>query len=395
MSVLNIRPGVDAVGVDDPERRLFDELIPLPDGTSYNAYLVRGAEKIALIDTVDPPFAGTLFANLKGVERIDYVVANHAEQDHSGAIPAVLERFPMARIVTDAKCRDFLVELLAISPDKFDVVEDGARLPLGGKTLTFRLAPWVHWPETMVTWLEEDQILFPCDLFGSHVATGRKMASAEPRTLEAAKRYYAEIMMPFRPMVRKNLDMLAAYTPALIAPSHGPIHDRPRQIVEAYRDWTSDTVKNEVVLPYVSMHGSVKVMTDHLAAALERRGIAVKVFDLPRTDIGALAIALVDAATLILGAPALITAPHPTALHAATVAGALKPKTRFVSFFGSYLWGHRMKEAVTAALGGLKADLLEPVIARGLPKAGDLAQLDALADAVLARHQSLGIAPGA
>ncbi|MDD1652487.1 MAG: FprA family A-type flavoprotein, partial [Methanomicrobiales archaeon] len=148
MTAREMLPGIFAVGAIDWDRRLFDELIPLPDGTSYNSYLIRGSEKTLLIDTVDPPFADTLFEHLDGlgVRSIDYVVANHAEQDHSGTIGKLLARYPVARVVTNAKCRDMLKDLLLIPEDRFLVIQDREKLSLGDRTVEFLFTPWVHWP---------------------------------------------------------------------------------------------------------------------------------------------------------------------------------------------------------------------------------------------------------
>ncbi len=396
MSFREIRPGVYYVGVRDWDRRLFDELIPLPDGTSYNAYLIRGSEKTALIDTVDPTKGDELLSNLRrlGVDEIDYIVSNHAEQDHSGALPKVLERYPEAKVVTNARCGELLRELLLISEDRFLTVGDGETLPLGGKTLEFILAPWVHWPETMLTYLREDRVLFPCDLFGSHLATSELYAVDEARVYEAAKRYYAEIMMPFRNLIKRHLERIGALEIDLIAPSHGPLHDRPDFILEAYRDWVSDEVKNEVVIAYVSMHGSTRRMVEHLVKALMERGVAVKPFNLTVTDLGDLAMALVDASTLVLASPTVLSGLHPSAVYAAYLVNALRPKLRFVSVIGSYGWGGRMLEQIKGLLSSLKVELLDPVIVRGRPKEDDLRALEELGNEILNRHVELGIVEG-
>lgn len=199
MTVRKVKENIYWVGAVDWDRRLFDELIPLPDGTSYNAYLVGGNEKIALIDTVDPTKEDVLVDNLDkvGIKRVDYVISNHAEQDHSGALPRILELFPEAKVVTNPKCKALLMDLLLVPEEKFITVEDGQELSLGGKTLKFMFAPWVHWPETMLTYLREDRILFSCDFLGSHLATSDLFVSEEAKVYQAAKRYYAEIMMLF------------------------------------------------------------------------------------------------------------------------------------------------------------------------------------------------------
>ena len=169
--------GVSSVGAFDFDRRIFDELIPLPEGTSYNAYLIRSSEKTALIDTVDPSKEYELISNLVKlcIERIDYIVINHAEQDHSGSLPMILEFYPDAQVVTNPKCRDLLIALLHIPQERFIVIADGETLSLGDRTLQFFITPWTHWPETQITWLVEDKILFPCDLFGFHAATSESL----------------------------------------------------------------------------------------------------------------------------------------------------------------------------------------------------------------------------
>jgi len=162
-----IREGVYWMGAVDWDRRLFDALIPTPEGTSYNAYLVSGSEKTALLDTVDPSASTVLMEQLADVPKVDYVISHHAEQDHSGAISCVLYKYPEARVVTNPKCKEMLIDHLMLDGDRVVTVGNGESLSLGGKTLEFIYSPWVHWPETMVTYLKEDGILFSCDFFGS------------------------------------------------------------------------------------------------------------------------------------------------------------------------------------------------------------------------------------
>ena len=283
------------------------------------------------------------------------------------------------------------IDLLDVDPDRFITVQDGQTLSLGNKTLQFIYMPWVHWPETMATYLAEDKILFPCDFFGSHLATSSLFVDDEPVIYEAAKRYYAEIMMPFRSPIKKNLEKIAALEIDIIASSHGPVYDRPAFIIDAYKDWVGDKVKNEVVLPYVSMHESTQKMVEHFVRALIERGITVKQVNLTNVDIGRLAIALVDAATIVIGSPTVLVGPHPSAAYAAILANALRPKTRFASVIGSYGWAGKMVEQLTSMLPNLKAEILEPVITKGFPKDNDFIALDRLADEILCKHKELGI----
>lgn len=391
MAVRKIKSGVRAVGALDWDRRLFDELIPLPDGTSYNSYLVEGKEKTALLDTVDPSKRDVLFANLveAEVERIDYIVAHHAEQDHSGCLPDVVGAFPEATIVCSGKAKPLLMDLLDLPEERFLTVADGEAIELGGRTLRFIMTPWVHWPETMVSYLEEDKILFSCDFFGSHLTASDLMASQGTGVFHAAKRYYAEIMMPFRGQIRRNMEKLADLEIKMIAPSHGPIYDKPELILDAYKVWTGDMVGNKVVIPYVSMHGSTQIMVDHLADELIRRGITVKPYFLSRTDIGELAADLVDAATVVIGTPTVLANAHPLAIYASTLVAALKPKTRFASIIGSYGWGGKTVETLTGIVSGLPLELIEPVLVKGYPREDALARIDALADEIAEKHKTL------
>jgi flavorubredoxin len=389
----HIKNNVYSVGAIDFDARLFDKLIPLPDGTSYNSYLVKGSEKTALLDTVDTGKTEVLIKNLSKakVKKLDYIIAHHAEQDHSGSLPDILNRYPNAKVVTNSKCKTMLTDLLNIEDDKFITVEDGETLSLGDKTLQFIKLPWVHWPETMGTYLQDDKILFSCDFFGAHFASSSLFVDDRAALYESAKRYYAEIMMPFRRQINKNLSKIDSLDIQIIAPSHGPLHNKPEIIIDAYKDWASDNVKNELVIAYVSMHGSTAEMVNYLVQALMDRDIKVKQFELSTVDIGKLAISLVDTATLVIGSPTVLVGPHPQAVYAAFLANALKPKTKFASIIGSYGWGSKMIETLSSMLGNLKAEILEPVLCKGKPGKEDFAKLDKLADDITAKHKELGI----
>ncbi|MGB9780488.1 FprA family A-type flavoprotein [Caldanaerobacter sp.] len=392
MKAMVIKPGVSKIGAVHWERRLFDSLIPLPDGTSYNAYLVEGKEKVALLDTVDPATEYVLMEQLKDVKKIDYIIAHHAEQDHSGAIPAVLEKYKEAKIVCTPKAKTFLMDLLpSLTEDEFITVEDGDTLDLGGKTLKFIHAPWVHWPETMFSYLIEDKILFTCDFLGSHLATSELYATDECKVYDAAKRYYAEIMMPFRNFIEKHLEKIKELDIEIIAPSHGPVYNNPEFILNAYREWVLGNPKNIVLIPYVTMHGSVKKMVEYLETALVEKGVIVKPFDLSVTDIGEFAMALVDAATVVIATPTVLVGPHPMAVYAAYLTNALKPKVKFISVIGSYNWGSKAVDQITQMFGNLKVEFLPSVYIKGYPKEEDFKALDALAEEILKKHKEAKI----
>lgn len=387
MKKRTIKKDIYWLGAVDWDRRLFDSLIPLPDGTTYNAYLIQGSEKTVLLDTVDPVMTEVLQGQLAGVDKIDFIISHHAEQDHSGAIPHVLERFPEARVIATPKAKGMLIDLLKIPENTFVTVEDGETLSLGDKTLRFIHTPWVHWPETMVTYLEEDRILFSCDFFGSHIASSDLFVTDQGRVYEAAKRYFAEIMMPFRPVIEKNIEKLKGYDIQMIAPSHGQIYDRPAWILDAYRDWVRGAPHNLVVLPFVSMHGSTRQLVDHLASSLVERGVRVELFNLAVADIGKLAMALVDAATIVVGVPTVLAGPHPMAAYATLLANALRPKAKYLSIIGSYGWGGKTVETLAGMIPNLKVEVLDPVLCKGLPSVNDFEALDELAGMIAKRHQ--------
>ena len=190
-------------------------------------------------------------------------------------------------------------------------------------------------------------------------------------------------------MIKRHLDKLGSMQIDLIAPSHGPVYRNPARILDAYREWTAGEPQNLVVLPYVSMHGSTARMVDHLAAALCDRGVSVQLFDLTVSDTGKLAMALVDAATLVLGVPTVHAGPHPLAVYAASLVNALRPKLRFASVIGSYGWGERSVSGIAHLIPNLKVEMLDAVVCKGAPRRQDLLQLDQLAEAIAERHRQL------
>jgi flavorubredoxin len=390
MAIKQITEDVLYVGAPHPDRKLFDALIPLPDGTSYNSYVVKGSEKIALIDTVDPEKFSVLKKNLEETKvKIDYIVANHAEQDHSGSLPKVLEMFPDAKILTNQTCKNLLMDHLNIPEDKFQVVSDKEKISLGNKTLEFVLTPWVHWPETMCTYLVEDMILFSCDFFGAHSADKEIFVKDEEKVTKAAKRYYAEIMMPFRSAIKGNLAKLEPFIIKMIAPSHGQVYKNPRFIMDAYADWISDTPKNLVTIAYVSMHDSTKLAVEHLEKSLKEKNIPYKTFNLTEADLGELAMSLVDAATAIIASPAVLTSSHPTVTYGAHLINLFRPKLKQLGIIDVYGWGSNNEQNIKNAFTMLNAEMLETVKIKGIPKQSDKDNLTKLANTIAEKHSGL------
>ncbi len=381
MAVRKLVDGVYEVGAIDWDRKIFDDLIPLPDGTSYNSYIIFGKEKTALIDTVEPEKKEILLDNLKalGVKKIDYIISSHAEQDHSGSIPDVLKLYPDAKVVTNAKCKSFLKEFLLLKDDVFIEIADGEELSLGGKTLKFIFTPWVHWPETMSTYLMEDKVLFSCDFFGSHRAASHLFVENEHRVIVDAKRYYAEIMMPFRTQIKKNIEKIKQYDIKYIAPSHGPVYPNPDIIIKAYEGWISDKVENKVLIPYVSMHGSTKKIVEFLTDKFIEKNVEVVPINLTVADVGQIAMELVDTAGVIFASPYVLAGAHPSIVSTAYLANALRPKVKVASIVVSYGWGGLGVKQIQGMLSNLKVDFVEPVMVKGYPKSSDFEKLDSFA----------------
>jgi len=198
-------------------------------------------------------------------------------------------------------------------------------------------------------------------------------------------------MMPFRKIIRRNLDKIGGREIELIAPSHGPIYDRPAFILDAYHDWVSEQPKNVVVLPYVSMHGSTRKMVEYLVSALAERGVTVHQFDLAATDIGKLAITLVDAATVVIGTPTVHVSPHPLVVYAAHLANILRPKLKFASVIGSYGWSSKAVDQIARLIPNLEVEVLEPVLCKGFPRQADFEALDRLAATIAEKHKELDL----
>ena len=388
-----IKDGVYYCGVEDFGRKIFDQLIPLPHGTTYNSYFIEGNKKRALIDTSYSKTIKEFIENLNGKgEFIDYIIANHAEGDHSEALVKVLQLNPNAKVVTNKKCMDLLIDQYAIPENKFQIINDGDEISLGNKTLRFHLAPWVHWPDTMFTHLVEDNILFTCDFLGAHITynQGQFYAQETQEYLLSAKRYYAEIMMPFRPHCKKYLDKIKEINPSMICPSHGGVYKNPDFILDAYYEWTADTPKNKVVIPFVSMYQNTERMVDRLAEKLREEGVEVHKFDLISDDIGDLAVELVDAATVVFGASMVLAMPHPYAFFGGYLTNALRPNVKFMSILGSYGWGGNLVGKIEENTNLLQAQKLDYITVKGRAKQEDLERIDALAHTIAQKHKEIG-----
>jgi flavorubredoxin len=367
--VREISGDVHWVGARDWDRRIFDALIPLPQGTTYNAYVVQGKEKTALIDTVNPGFEQELEAKIRQVTdpgSLDYLIMNHAEPDHAGAVPHVMELSKNASLVTTKKGAKMAQLYYGVPEERIIVVSDGDTIDLGGKTLRFIDAPWQHWPETMFTYLVENKVLFPCDFLGFHTAYGFYDDEVE-EFVPFAQRYFGEIMMPFRKMGQKALEKIADLDIELIAPSHGPMHRNPERILDLYRKWTAGETRKKVIVAYVSMWRSTESMIKAMVEALMSEGLEVSLHNLVYADLGDVARDLVDSRAIVLGTPTVLGGMHPQAIYAAHLVKALRPPLQFGAVLSSYGWGGGAVKQAAEILEPTKIEVVGALEVNGPP----------------------------
>lgn len=377
-SVPEIARNVFQVGAKDWNRRMFDALITLPQGTSYNSYFVKGEEKTALIDTINPGFEKELGSKINivsNLEKLDYLIMNHAEPDHANAINYIMEKAPNALFVTTEKGVKMAKLYHELPEARIKVVAEGDSLDLGGKTLHFIEAPWLHWPETMFTYLPEDKILFSCDFFGSHTAQGVYDEELED-LIPLAKRYFGEIMMPYAKMGAKALGKIKDLDIKIIAPSHGPIYRNPQRILEPYAKWTAGETENKALIVFVSMWGSTARMVNTIAETLLQEGIDVRMYDLSFSDVGDIARELVDSRAIILGAPTVLGGMHPLALYGTYLVKAFNPPAKYGVILGSFGWGGGALKQAGEILVPSKMEIVGTLQVKGRATEEDLKKIE-------------------
>ena len=346
MNPYEIKKGVYWVGaIDWNVKNFHGHTYTTQRGTTYNAYLIVD-EKIALVDTVYGPFADEMIERIKEViapDEIDYIVANHVETDHSGALPEIIKLCPKARVLGTAKCKDGLYRNY-YGNWEFQVVRSGDKLPLGEKTLTFIEAPMLHWPDSMFSYLIEDELLLPNDAFGQHYATSKRFDDEVDNAMlmdEAAK-YYANILWPLSPLVLKKIEEVSKLNIPIkmIAPSHGIIWRKdPMKIVNAYVKWAKNETKTKVVIIYETMWGATEKMALKIAQGLIDAGVEVKVFDINQSDRTEVIKDMIDSKGYLIGSSTHDNGMLPAIAGFLEFFKGLKPKNRIAAVFGSYGWG--------------------------------------------------------
>jgi len=346
MAAIQILPGIYSVGVVDWNVRNFHgHTYTTQRGSSYNAYLIID-EKIALIDTVYGPFAGELISNIKEIiplEKIDYIIANHVETDHSGALPSLMPLCPKAKILGTAKCKEGLYKHYYQNWD-FQVVKTNDTLKLGKRTLSFIEAPMIHWPDSMFTYSATDALLMPNDAFGQHLAASERFDDQVDQCslMEEAEKYYANILWPLGSVILKKIEEVKNLNIPIkiIAPSHGVIWRKdPGKIINSYISWAKGETKNKVVIVYETMWGATAQMASKIAEGLSASGVEVKLYNVAESDRTEIITQMLSAKGFLFGSSTHDNDMLPNIAAFLEIVKGLKAKGRLVSFFGSYGWG--------------------------------------------------------
>jgi flavorubredoxin len=345
MNTVVLKEGVNWVGVVDWNIRDFHGYVT-KRGSTYNAYLISD-EKMALVDTVKSNFSDELIdhiTELTSLEKIDYIIVNHVEMDHSSSLPIIAKLAKNAKILSSQRGKDALIEHYGAEFSRVETVKTGDELKLGKRTLRFLEAPMLHWPDSMFTYLVEDKILMPNDAFGQHFASSGRFDDEvdECALMEEAKTYYANILMPFAPLItRKIQEVVQMGIPIdMVAPSHGVIWRKdPSKIINAYLNWSSGAAKQEAVVVFDTMWGSTDKMARAIADGIKSGGIEVKLLKLRATDNTDVVTEILDAKAVVAGSPTLNSQMFPTVGSFLTYVTGLKPKGKIWGFFGSYGWG--------------------------------------------------------
>ena len=364
MKPIEIKEGIYWIGALDPDLRLFDILFPTAGGTTYNSYLVRG-EKVAVVDTVKRRCYDQFFSNLTSLvapEDVDYVICNHMEPDHSGSLATFLEEAKNAQVIVSRTGEHYVRNLLNadVGPLK---MSDGDVLDLGGKTLRFFSAPFLHWPDTMFTYAVEDQVLFPCDVFGSHFCDERMFDDLVGDFSGEFEYYYRGIMRPFKDKMLEALDKIQGLEISVIGPSHGPIlRSDPWKYLNQYREWSTlpATSIRKVLIFYASAHGNTKMMAEEIAKGAAIDGVEVQSFDLTETDPGDVLDLIESAQALIIGSPTVNGDAVKPVWDLLSSLATIRLRGKVGAAFGSYGWSGEAVGMIEDRLKGLNLKVPEP-----------------------------------
>lgn len=377
MKSIPVTQHINWVGALNPELRRFDVVMHTEYGTSYNAYIVQGAQKTALVETVKDRFAAEQLARIESVaapERIDYIVLDHTEPDHSGALAKLLELCPNATVVGSRAAITFLKDIAnAEFPAK--IVNGGDEIDLGGVTLRFISAPFLHWPDSIFTYVPQDKALISGDVFGCHYSTEKLLESAIDGEFLKAQRYYFDVIMgPFKKYVRDALERIAPLEIETICPSHGPVLDKaPHETIARYADWAADAPAGDAVfVGYVSCYGFTQQLGEEIVRALADNGVKAEMHDLGLEDTAALADMAVRSKGIVIGSPTLNRDVMPPVWSVLTVLSPLACAGKKAAAFGSYGWSGEAVGMIAARLEAIGCKVVFTHKTKLRPSAADL-----------------------
>lgn len=370
MQAVKVHEGIYWVGGIDWNLRNFHGYLT-PRGSTYNAYLIID-EKITLIDTVKYYLVDEMLQRISSVvdpSKIDYVVSNHVEMDHSGGLPRLMELIPNAKVITSPNGEKGLKDHYR-KQWNFSVVKGGDSLSLGKRSLQFLLTPMLHWPDNMVSFCPQEKILFSNDAFGQHYATPQRFDDEVSLgiTLEEAQKYYGNIILSYNAQVQKALEAASALPIEMIAPSHGLIwRSHIADIVEKYKQWSSNQTDNTALIVYDTMWESTAKTAEAIRRGFENRGVHVKMANLKADHISDVMTQVVTSKYICVGSPTLNSQMLPTVAGFLTYLKALSPKKRTGLAFGSYGWGGQSVDQVNESLKACGFETLEPVKVKYIP----------------------------
>ena len=384
MSAIKAMDGLWWVGVEDHDLRVFDIVMHSDWGTSYNAYAVRGAEGVALFETVKEKFFDEYLQNLKEVcslDEVKYIVVGHTEPDHSGSLEKLLELTPNATVVGSATAITFLKEIVN-KPFACRAVKEGDAIDLGGRTLTFLSVPFLHWPDSMYTYIPEMKALFTVDSFGCHYADDRVFNDLIDGDFTEAYKYYFDcIMGPFKPFVLKALDKIKGLDIQFIGNGHGPVlRANIPHYLELYRQWATPVVvpadERRVAIAYVSAYGYTKQLAGVIADALAEGGVKhVELYDLVECDLETARAAVQSADGFLLGSPTLVGDALPPIYEMLVGLNPIIHKGKPAGAFGSYGWSGEAVPKLTAQMQAIGLALpVEGLKVRFKPSEAQLAE---------------------
>ncbi|MDP3787269.1 MAG: flavodoxin domain-containing protein [Candidatus Omnitrophota bacterium] len=369
MRPLEIKKGIYWVGAINWNVRTFHgHTYTTNRGTTYNAYLIID-DKIALVDAVYGPFAYELIEKIKQIvpaEKIDYIIANHVEPDHSGALPELMKVCPRAKVFGTEKCKEGLYRYYYLDLD-FQTVKTGDTLKLGKRTLTFIEAPMIHWPDSMFTYCAEEELLLPNDAFGQHYATSERFDDEADQCvlMDEAKKYYANILWPFSSVILKKIEdiLKMGISIKMIAPSHGIIWRRDSMnIINAYLSWAKNETKSKAVVIYETMYGSTEKMARKIAEGITDAGLNVKLFDISQSDRTEVVSDMLEAKGFIIGSSTHDNDMLPTIAGFLEFVKGLRPKNRIAAAFGSYGWAGGAVVSIEKVLKEMGLELAMPSV---------------------------------